>query len=126
MISVKHKGDFKNTTNFLVKVKDPSRKMAILNKFGAKGVDVLKDNTPFKTGKTANSWSYEVTGSGGEYTVSFKNSNENKGVNIAIILQYGHVTRQGGFVQGRDYINPAIQPVFEEMANELWEEVRRS
>lgn len=126
MISVKHKGDFKKTTDFLVRVKDPSRKMAILNKFGAKGVEVLKDRTPFKTGKTANSWSYEVTKSDGEYVVSFKNSNENNGVNIAIILQYGHGTRQGGYVQGRDYINPAIQPVFEEMADELWEEVRRA
>lgn len=126
MISVKHKGNFDKTTKFLVKAKDPASKKAILEKYGKKGVEVLKDNTPFRTGKTANSWDYKVEKTGDQYSVSFTNSNENKGVIIALILQYGHGTRQGGYVQGRDYINPAIQPLFEEMANELWEEVRRA
>lgn len=122
MITIRQKGDFSKTEKFLRHAKD-FQVMNILNKYGARGVELLSAATPVRSGTTASSWSYEIGGSSGEYTIYYLNSNENKGVNIALILQYGHGTRQGGYVQGRDYINPALQTAFEEMANEAWKEV---
>ncbi len=90
------------------------------------GVDYLSNNTPIDSGETASSWSYEIDLKNGRYMIYWSNSNVNQGVNIAIILQYGHVTKNGGYVQGIDYINPALAKVFEQMANELWEEVVRA
>ena len=95
----------------------------MLDKYGKLGVDALKSATPTETGKTAESWSYEIKNNGSSAVISFLNTNINKGVNIAIILQYGHGTGTGGYVEGRDYINPAIQPVFDALANEAWKEV---
>ena len=85
----------------------------------------LSSATPIDSGETANSWSYEITNKDGSATITFKNSNIQNGVPIAIILQYGHGTRNGGWVQGRDYINPAIQPIFDEIVNNAWREVTR-
>ena len=122
MISFTQKGDFSKVTNYFKKLKTIDQ-TAILNKYGQKGVQALSSNTPVKTGLTASSWNYKITG-GKEYAViSFYNTNLNEGVPIAIIIQYGHGTGTGGWVQGKDYINPAIQPIFEEMAEELWKEV---
>ena len=85
----------------------------------------LASATPTETGKTASSWFYEISHNKGSATITFSNSNINKGVPIAIILQYGHGTGTGGWVEGRDYINPAIQPIFDKIANEAWKEVTK-
>ena len=97
-----------------------------LAKYGQLGVDALVSATPKDTGKTANSWSYEITKDQGKYTIYWKNTNINDGIPIAIIIQYGHGTRNGGYVQGRDYINPALQPIFDQIAEDAWNEVRRA
>lgn len=122
MISIREKGDFKKTEKFLEKAR--SLRMAeFLAPYGRKGVELLATATPRDTGKTASSWSYEIESTEGTTIIAWKNSNENKGVNIAILLQYGHGTRNGGYVVGRDYINPALQPLFDEIAQNAWREV---
>lgn len=95
----------------------------VLNRYGQEGVNALKNATPIDTGKTANSWSYRIERGFEQFTIVWTNSNVNKGVNIAIILQYGHGTGTGGYVQGRDYINPAMRPIFDKIAEEAWREV---
>lgn len=124
MIRIRHKGDFSKAANYFKNLLN-SVKMDKLDKYGQRGVAALSSATPRDTGLTASSWSYEIIRSSGRITISFNNSNINDGVNIAIILQYGHGTGTGGYVQGRDYINPAIQPVFDEMADEAWREVTK-
>lgn len=126
MIRVKQKGDFGNTTRYLQRVKKGARVLN-LAKFGVEGVNALKAATPVDTGLTANSWYYKIEeDTKGIYKISFCNSNVNKGVNIAIILQYGHGTRNGGWIEGRDYINPAIQPIFDKIVDSAWKEVTKS
>lgn len=124
MITIKQKGDFKRTEKFLKKMTklDFNR---YLDRYGLEGTYALMTATPIDSAKTASSWDYEVRNypSKGYASVTWTNSNVNKGVNIAIILQYGHGTRNGGYVQGRDYINPALQPVFDKMAEAAWREV---
>ena len=122
MISFRQKGDFSKLTRFLERAKE-SVKIGDLDKYGREGVAALSSATPIDSGKTANSWSYEITNKDGSATITFNNSNMQNGVPIAIILQYGHGTRNGGWVQGRDYINPAIQPVFDEIVDKAWREV---
>lgn len=122
MIVFRHKGDFSKATKYFEKVKEASR-LKILDKYGRAGVAALSSATPVNSGLTAGSWSYEVSRQNGLLTLSFSNSNVNKGVNIAIILQMGHGTGTGGWVQGRDYINPAIQPLFDQIVEEAWKEV---
>lgn len=122
MISVRHKGDFKNVTGFLEKVKNTVR-LGNLDKYGRAGVAALSSATPVRTGKTAGSWYYKIERKKGEVSVGFYNSNVQNGANIAILLQYGHATRNGGWVVGRDYINPAIRPVFDNLAADAWKEV---
>ena len=124
MISFRQKGDFSKLTRFLERAKE-SVKIGDLDKYGREGVAALSSATPIDSGKTANSWSYEITNQDGSVTITFNNSNIQNGVPIAIILQYGHGTRNGGWVQGRDYINPAIQPVFDEMVDKAWREVTK-
>ena len=124
MITFKQKGDFSKLTSFLERAKEAAH-IGNLDKYGREGVDALASATPVRTGLTANSWYYEIEHQNGSVSITFNNSNVNKGVPIAIILQYGHGTRNGGWVQGRDYINPAIQPVFDRIANEAWREVTR-
>lgn len=92
----------------------------VLDKYGSIGVQALSAGTPVESGLTAASWYYEVTGGNGSYTISWYNSHEVNGVNIAVILQYGHGTGTGGYVRGRDYINPAMRPLFDQMAADLW------
>lgn len=126
MISVKTKGDFKNTERFLKRYNDDANVMPILEKYGNRGVELLTSATPIDTSKTSVSWAYEIENTKkGEYHIQFFNQNVNNGVNIAIILQYGHGTRNGGYVRGRDYINPAIKTAFDEMRDELIREVKR-
>ena len=124
MISFRQKGDFSKLTRFLERAKE-SVKIGDLDKYGREGVAALSSATPIDSGETANSWSYEITNKDGSVTITFNNSNIQNGVPIAIILQYGHGTRNGGWVQGRDYINPAIQPIFDEIVNNAWREVTR-
>lgn len=122
MITFRQKGDFSKLTRFLEKARNAVR-IGILDKYGREGVAALASATPVESGKTASSWYYEIEHKNGSATINFLNSNINDGVPIAIILQYGHGTGTGGWVEGRDYINPAIQPVFDKLANEAWREV---
>lgn len=122
MIRFKHRGNFNNTERFLNRMKRREY-LKVLNRYGTIGVTALSGATPTRTGKTASSWTYEVELGSSESKITFLNNNVNKNVNIAIILQYGHGTGTGGYVAGRDYINPAIQPVFDRIANEAWKEV---
>ena len=124
MISFRQKGDFSKLTSFLERAKE-SVKIGDLDKYGREGVAALSSATPIDSGKTANSWNYEIINKNGSVTISFNNSNIQNGVPIAIILQYGHGTKNGGWVQGRDYINPAIQPVFDEIVDKAWREVTK-
>lgn len=125
MITINHYGDFKKLTNFLEKMKRMFD-VSMLDKYGREGVAALSAATPVDSGKTASSWTYEIKDIKDGVALTFNNTNIQNGVSIAIILQYGHGTRNGGWVEGRDYINPAIQPVFDELANEAWKEVIRS
>lgn len=122
MITIKHKGDFVRTTRYFEKIKKNVR-LNQLNKYGREGVAALSSATPVDTGLTARSWYYEITNNNGRITISFNNSNIQNGIPIAIILHYGHGTRTGGWVEGRDYINSAIQPVFDKITNDAWREV---
>ena len=124
MIRFTQKGDFSKLTRYLTKA-ERAAKINPFDKFGQMGVNALKDATPVKTGLTARSWYYEVKRTPSSTTIEFKNSNIQKGVPIAIILQYGHGTRNGGWVEGRDYINPAIQPIFDKIADDAWKEVTK-
>ena len=121
-ITFRHVGNFSKMDRFLARLMNREY-LNILAKYGQKGVNALAAATPKRTGLTAASWTYEITHNLESSTISWKNTNVNKGVNIAIILQYGHGTRNGGYVAGRDYINPAIQPIFDQMAVEAWKEV---
>ena len=122
MITLTSKGDLSKTYKFLDKI---SKKIVYnrLEMYGQRGVNALAAATPKDTGLTAASWYYEVERTDNDLAIYWKNSNTNNGVNIAIILQYGHGTNGGGYVRGIDYINPALRPIFEEIANDVWEEV---
>lgn len=122
MISFVHKGDLGKITRFLNKVKRLNIQ-SILEKYGRYGVEVLSIATPVASGKTAESWGYEIDISDNYYAIYWTNSNVNKGYNIAILLNYGHGTGTGGYVEGRPFISPAIRPVFEAMADAAWKEV---
>lgn len=124
MISFRHKGNYSKATQYFERLREVA-KLGVLNKYGREGVAALSSATPVESGKTASSWGYELEHSSGSAKIIFTNSNINDGVNIAIILQYGHGTGTGGWVQGRDYINPAIQPIFDKIAEEAWREVTR-
>ena len=124
MISFRQKGDFSKLTRYMEKAKRVVR-LSDLDKYGREGVAALASATPVESGLTAKSWYYEVEIKNGSAAISFHNSNIQNGVPIAIILQYGHGTRNGGWVQGRDYINPAIQPIFDKIVNDAWREVTK-
>lgn len=124
MISFSHKGDFSKLTRFLEKAKQTVH-LGDLDKYGREGVAALASATPVDSGLTAKSWYYKIENKSGSVTISFRNSNIQNGVPIAVILQYGHGTNNGGWVQGRDYINPAIQPIFDKIANNAWREVTK-
>ena len=123
MIKFTHHGDFKKTNSFLGKIRD-IRYKSILSRYGQLGVEALSAATPVESGETADSWSFEITDDKNGYNLSFLNKNTNQGVNIAILIQYGHATRNGTFVQGRDFINPAIQPIFDQIVENVWGEVK--
>lgn len=124
MITFRQKGDFSKLTRYFERVKEAA-KIGVLDKYGNAGVAALSSATPVDSGLTASSWTYKISRQNGSARIDFLNTNVNKGVNIAIILQYGHGTGTGGWVEGRDYINPAIQPVFDKLANDAWKEVTK-
>ena len=118
-ITMQAKGDFRKTFSFLEKAME-GVKLGALDHYGRKGVEALRAATPRDTGLTAESWSYRITRNRDSVTLEWLNSNVVNGVPIAFILQYGHGTRNGGYVQGRDYINPALQPIFDKLADDAW------
>lgn len=125
MIRFKHRGNFNKLQKFFFRMTNRDY-LTILSEYGRKGVEALASSTPVDTGKTADSWEYTIETTSNRTTISWSNSNENQGYNIALMLQYGHGTKNGGYVRGLDYINPAIKPIFEAMAGELWKEVTRA
>lgn len=122
LMTFKQQGDFKKLSSFLERMKKPLKKTT-LDKYGKEGVRALMAATPVDTGLTASLWHYDINMSKDSSSISFYNDNINNGVPIAIILNYGHGTRNGGYVKGRNYINPAIQPIFDKLAQEAWKEV---
>lgn len=124
MITFRQKGDFSKLTRYFERVKEAAR-IGILNKYGQQGVAALASATPVDSGLTASSWYYEIEHGSGSASIVFYNSHVNKGFPVAIMLQYGHGTGTGGWVEGRDYINPSIQPVFDKIAEDAWREVTK-
>ena len=122
MFKLTSRQEGKKTEDFLKKAKELQIE-SVLNKYGSKGVQALAAATPMDSGRTASSWGYELERTGNGWSIHWTNDNINQNVNIAVILQYGHGTGTGGYVAGRDYINPAIAPIFEEIANEAWKEI---
>ena len=122
MIKFRHKGDFSKLTSFLEKAKEAVR-LGDLDKYGREGVAALASATPKDTGLASNSWHYEIKRNRESIIIQYCNSDIENGVPIAIILQYGHATKNGGWVEGRDYINPAIRPIFDEIAENAWGEI---
>ena len=123
-ITFQQKGNFSKATRYMERIKEIFH-FGLLDKYGKDGVAALSSATPVDSGNTANYWYYEIENKKGQVRINFLNSNINQGVPIAIILQYGHGTGTGGWVQGRDYINPAIQPVFDRILQDIWKEVTR-
>jgi hypothetical protein len=124
MIKFRHKGDFSKSMRYLERVKNAVH-LGVFDKYGQEGVAALASATPVKTGLTARSWYYKISYTNNSVTISFNNSNIQNGVPVAIILHYGHGTRNGGWVDGIDYIKPAIRPVFDKIADEAWREVTK-
>lgn len=124
MIRFWHRGGFSKTNKYLRDVKEAAR-VKILEEYGERGVSALSSATPVDTGSAATSWSYKVSRDETGSRIEFFNSDIENGFPVAIMLQYGHGTGTGGWVEGRDYINPAIQPIFDELAEEAWKEVTR-
>lgn len=124
MIRFKQKGDFKNLESFLNKASKFDMR-SILDRYGREGVEALRSNTPIDSGLTASSWDYYIETNKRTSKIVWTNTHNISGVNIAIILQYGHATKNGGYVQGQDYINPAIRPIMDKIAEDVWREVCR-
>lgn len=124
MFSLKEHGNYDRIRNYLMRNKTPTY-VKVLEKYGQEGVVALSQATPRDSGLTASSWSYKVVPGEATSSIEFHNTNINNGVPIAIIIQYGHGTGTGGWVEGRDYINPAIQPIFDKIAEEAWKEVTK-
>lgn len=125
MISFRQKGNFSKLTSYLERAKGAVR-LGNLDRYGREGVAALASATPQESGLTASSWYYEIVRSDNSVSIQFLNSNIQNGVPIAVILQYGHGTGTGGWVEGRDYINPSIRPIFDRIANDAWREVTKS
>lgn len=122
MITFKQSGDFSKTTNFMTRARFINL-TRILNAYGQQGVNALASATPVESGLTATSWGYTLSISKGISSITWTNSNAPNGIPVAILLQYGHGTRNGGYIQGRDYINPAIRPIFDRITSEVWKEI---
>lgn len=124
MISVTQKGSFTKTEQYLKKLQEQNL-LSALEKYGSQGVTALSNATPRDSGLTAESWTYTIVNRKGYYSIRWHNTNVRDGIPIAVLLQYGHGTRTGGYIQGRDYINPALRPIFDQIASEAWKEVTK-
>lgn len=124
MISFNQQGDLSKTISFLNGLKN-NNISSVLNKYGEQGVNALAKATPTDTGETANSWNYRIESKKGKASIIWYNTNIVNGAPIAVLIQYGHGTQNGGYIQGRDYINPAMRPVFDRIANDVWKEVTK-
>lgn len=125
MIKIKHRGNFNKTEKFLKRMKRPYY-YPILEEYGKRGVEALRDTTPRDTGETAMSWEYRINDDGKRIKIEWVNNNiAEPGMPIALLIQYGHATKNGGYVEGIDYINPALRPIFDEMSELLWKEVTK-
>jgi hypothetical protein len=122
MLSFTSSGSFKNTESYLAKLAK-AELVSNLDKYGRMGVEALAKATPVDSGITANSWTYKIVRQGESYSIEWNNTHIVSGQNIAILIQYGHGTGTGGYIQGRDYINPAMQPVFNQIAQDVWKVV---
>ncbi len=122
IISFKHRGDFRHTEEFFSKALKANYR-DIMQVYGEKGVQALRSATPKDGGETADAWGYLIERKDGRWRITFTNDNIQNGVNIAIILNYGHGTASGAYVAGRNYIEPAIQPIFDKIADDVWKEV---
>ena len=125
VISFRQKGDFKKLDKYLKDVRNAAKLKSVFDKYGRAGVQALSSATPVETGLAASSWYYEIEQTSTSATITFLNSDVENGFPVAIMLQYGHGTGTGGWVEGRDYINPAIQPIFDKLAEDMWKEVTR-
>lgn len=125
MVTVKHSGSFKNLENLLDRIFHGDL-MNLLDHYGQMGVRALQSATPKDTGATASSWSYEIKKGRTSSTITWTNSNAPNGVQVAVLLQYGHATGNGGYVQGIDYINPALKPIFDSIADSAWKDVTKA
>lgn len=127
LIKFRQKGDFKKTEKFFMEngkgLSKNTKLMSGIKAVAEKGVEALREATPKATGKTSESWSYTIEVQSGKIVISWSNSNVNNGANIAMLIQYGHGTKQGRWIEGRDYINPALKPIFDKIADEAWVEV---
>lgn len=123
MIRVTQNGSFDNVERFINSMKKEEA-FKFLDAFGRQGVVALANSTPVDTGLTSNSWDYEIIKNNGRYSIIWTNTNVETGVPVAILIQYGHATKDGGWVEGIDYINPAIRPLFKKIADQVWERVR--
>ena len=125
MIKVTNRGSFRNVEAFGHRVRQRTYLGPLLSKYGAIGVTALSGATPVESGLAASSWYYEIVDKPGYFAIHWLNSDIENGFHVAIALQYGYATRNGGYVQGRDYINPAIQPIFDQMVTDMWKEVTK-
>lgn len=123
MVKVRHRGNFNKTERFLNSVRG-EKYLNTIDQYAQLGVEALRAATPSDSGKTAESWTYEIERGGEQTTITWLNTNVNDHVNIAIILQYGHATGTGGYVEGRDYINPALKPIFDMIGEKVWKVVK--
>lgn len=121
-VSFKQKGDFNNTYKFLNNAVDVLKHVD-LDQYGRMGVDALSSATPKDTGLASKSWYYNIFRSKESVSINFYNSDIENGAPVAILIQYGHATKNGGWVSGIDYINPALRPIFNEIAEKVWKEV---
>lgn len=124
MIKIKHKGDFNRFERFSNRVLRRNY-LNILSSYARQGVEALKAATPVNSGETANAWNYEIESGAGKTTIWFTNSHEKNGVNVAILLIYGHATRNGNYVEGIDFVSPALEPVFRDLSYKMWMEVTK-
>lgn len=124
MIKVTNRGSFKNFEGFAARMSQRTY-LTALQKYGPVGVQALAGATPTDSGETARSWYYEIINRPGYFSIQWLNSHMEGGISIAAILQYGHGTKQGAFIEGRDYINPAMRPIFDQIAQDMWREVTR-
>lgn len=124
-IKFREKGDFKKLYGLLEKYKDNYFGHTLLEKYAKEGLEALVAATPVRTGKTAASWSYEILIEPGLARITYSNSNIQNGKNIALLIQYGHASSKGGWIEGRDYINPVIQPLFDRIVEEAAEEIKK-